>query len=50
MLYNNYIRSMNSFSMLEIGARYDRKQLNHLRDLAFLPACLPVAPVVIYDI
>ena len=45
MINNNYNRLVNSFSMLKIWG-YDRMQLNHIRNLA----CLPVPPVVIYDI
>ena len=45
MIYNNYDRLVNSFSMLELRS-YDMMQLNQIRDLAHLP----VPPVVIYDI
>ena len=45
MINNNYNRLVNSFSMLKLRS-YDRMHLNHILNLA----CLPVPPVVIYDI
>ena len=45
MITNNYNKLVNSFSILKLRS-YDRMQLYHIRDLA----CLPVPPVVIYDI